>query len=284
VIITGVAALSLGIVGGLVGGSGDDTPRTAQPTAKPTAVTSDTSFPNADTSGVPTGTRLTAVNGDMTITRAGTVVEGKSINGCITVNAADVIIRKSKVLCSGRAIYNNSTSLLVEDSEISCNGTLGGTGLTPRNFTARRINIYACENVIWAQSDVVIEDSYIHGPIDYNPATDPHTDAVQIPSDAKGIKIIHNTIYGNYVNQASFGNSAITIGERTSDVLIDRNLLAGGGYTVYCNESGPGTNFRITNNHFSRKFVDTVGGFGPWVECDDETRSGNVYHETGQPV
>jgi len=235
---------------------------------------------------VPAGTNLTTQNGNMTISSAGTVVEKKLINGCITVNAPNVIIRDSKILCSGMAaIYNNSTGLLVEDSEISCEGRVGGTGLTWQDFTARRINVHACENVIWAENNVVIEDSYLHDPINYDPVTDPHTDTVQIPSNATNITIRSNTIYGNYINKEDFGNSAITVGGGTSNILITQNLLAGGGYTVYCNQPGPGQNFRITDNHFSRIFVSTVGGFGPWEECKDESQvTGNVYHETGQAL
>ena len=99
------------------------------------------------------------------------------------------------------------------------------------------------------------------------------------------ITIRHNTIYGNYVNQDSFGNSAITTGAGTANILITENHLAGGGFTVYCNQSGAGNNFRITNNHFSQIFVSTVGGFGPWTECQDENQvTGNVYQETGRAL
>jgi hypothetical protein len=259
---------------------------TATPTTTPTTTTTTTQRSNTLPAGVPAGTNLTTQNGDMTINSAGTIIENKLINGCVFVNAANVIIRNSKILCSGPgAINNNSTGLLVVDSEISCNGTLGSAALGWRNFTARRINAYACENIIWAENNVVIEDSYIHDPIDYDPVTDPHTDTVQIPRGATDITIRNNTIYGNYVNQDSFGNSAITVGGGTSNILITENLLAGGGYTVYCNQPGPGNNFRITNNRFSRIFVSSVGGFGPWEECQDETQvTGNVYHETGQAL
>ena len=43
--------------------------------------------------------------------------------------------------------------------------------------------------------------------------------------------------------------------------------------------------YRLTNNRFSRIYVATVGGFGPLYQtCNDDNLSGNVYHETGQPV
>ena len=69
-----------------------------------------------------------------------------------------------------------------------------------------------------------------------------------------------------------------------TNVLIENNLLAGGGWTLYCESGGTGTNYRVINNRFSRKFGPKVGYFGPSTECSDETQSGNVYHETGRPL
>jgi hypothetical protein len=241
-------------------------------------------WPDATNTGVPPGTALTVVNGDLSITTAGTIVENKDVRGCIHVNAADVIIRKSKVSCSDLYVINNDgTNLLVEDVAVDCQGT-HHTGLAWQNYTARRVNVSGCENLIWAEHNVIIEDSYLHDPIDYDPATDPHTDGIQLPTGATNITIRHNRIYGNYVGGSNFGNSAITIGGSTSGITVDNNILAGGGYTMYCNQFGRGTNSAYTNNRFSTVFVPTVGGFGPWSECADENISGNVYHETGLPV
>ncbi|MGB3832750.1 MAG: hypothetical protein WA975_12915, partial [Mesorhizobium sp.] len=41
----------------------------------------------------PSGTTLTAYTGPMTITKAGTVIEGQIINGSLTILAPDVIIK-----------------------------------------------------------------------------------------------------------------------------------------------------------------------------------------------
>src|SRR6202000_1402521 len=109
-----------------------------------------------------------------------------------------------------------------------------------------RVDVSASENGFWAEHASTIQDSYIHDLIDYNPATDPHTDAIQMPGGATNINIVHNRVYGNYVNQDSFGSSAITSG-RLSDggetnVLIQDNLIAGGGYAMYCVQGGSGNN------------------------------------------
>jgi F5/8 type C domain len=245
-----------------------------------------TGFPNALNTGVPLGTTLEPHNGNLTVNTPGSVISDRLINGCVTVNAANVTIRRSKVVCSGpSAIWSGSTGLLVEDTEVDCNNAVGRTAITPQGYTARRVNAHSCENIFWASQNVLIEDSYIHDPIEYDRVRDPHTDSIQMPAGASNITIDHNTVYGGYVNQSNFGNSAIG-GHRLpmSNITINNNLVAGGGYTVYCPQ-GAGTNYRFTNNRFSRIFVSTVGGFGPWLDCKDEpVVSGNVYHESGSPL
>jgi hypothetical protein len=245
-----------------------------------------TGFPNALNTGVPPGTTLEPHNGNLTVNTPGAVISNRLINGCVTVNAANVTIRRSKVVCNGpSAIWSGSTGLLVEDTEVDCNNAAGRTAITPQGYTARRVNAHGCENIFWASRNVLIEDSYIHDPIPCCTATQPHTDSIQIPAGGSNINIDHNTVYGGYISQSNFGNAAIT-GHRLplTDITINNNLLAGGGYTVYCPQ-GVGSNYRITNNRFSRIFASTVGGFGPWVDCTDEPgASGNVYHESGRPL
>jgi hypothetical protein len=241
-------------------------------------------YPDASCTGVPAGTTLTTVNGNVTLNTAGEIYQNKQVNGTIIVNAPNVIIRNTKVALVNGAdtgIDSESTGLLIEDVEIDCGLQIGHTAITWQGYTAHRVNVHGCDNALWAEKNIDIEDSYIHDEIPYDPVRDPHTDGVQLPSGATNVTIKHNRIYGNYIDQSSFGNSAITNGSGESNILIQDNLLAGGGYTLYC---GPGTNFRVINNHFSRIFVSSVGGYGPWFGCDQVTASGNVIHETGQPL
>lgn len=245
-------------------------------------------YPDASCTGVPSGTTLTPFVGNMSINTAQTVVEGKDIQGCIDVHAPGVIIRKSKIACDnfGVILSHNDysgTGLLLEDVEISCNNGLG-TAVGDYNITVRRANIHSCQNGFDVDGAFLIEDSYIHGLIPYDLVTDPHVDGVQVTPVGNGVTIRHNTIDGN-----SDGNSAITT-PRVSDgiinnILIQDNLLFGGGYTLYCQQNGAGNNFRVINNHFSTKYYATVGAYAPWIDCQDEAQvTGNVYHETGQPV
>lgn len=243
-------------------------------------------YPDASNTG-PSGT-LTPVSGNVSLNTSGMVYENRDVNGCIVVNASNVTIRNVRVRCSGSSVvWSGSSNLVIEDSEVICGGAVGTTGITPGNYTLRRVEATDCENITWASNNVLIEDSYLHDPIPCCVPGDPHTDTVQVPQGASNITIRHNRIYGGYISQSNFGNAAITAsaspGTSLTNMMVDNNILAGGGYTLYC--PGADGGFSWTNNRFSRVFVNSVGGFGPYYHtCPQHTNSGNVYHETGEPV
>jgi hypothetical protein len=215
--------------------------------------------------------------------------------GCIRVRAPGVVIRKSKISCSGSAVLNydgdyTGTRLLLEDVEIDCkNGP--GTAFGEALVTVVRANIHGCENGFDMNQSITVQDSYIH---DLYEGGGSHTDGMQLAyghyeggsvvRGAQNIVIRHNTIYGVGFD-GSLGTSAI-ISNPTGDknILIENNLLAGGAYTLYCAYQGTATNYRVIGNHFSRQFSQKYGAFGASTGCSDETQSGNVDHETGQPL
>jgi hypothetical protein len=228
-------------------------------------------------------------NGDLTIGTANTVIDSRDIRGCVSVNAPGVVIRRSKITCTSflavgsRADWYSGAGLVLEAVEISCGNTNGATGVGDYNITIRRANIHSCENGFDIDGHITVEHSYIHDLIPYDPATDPHSDGAQITAVGSNISILHNTIH------VSDGTAAI-ISPKVSDglvsnVLIKDNLMAGGSYTLYCQQGGSGNNYRVIDNHFSTLLYPAVGEYGAWVECEDEVQvSGNVYHETGLPV
>ena len=253
-------------------------------------------FPGEDNTGVPPGTTLSAYTGPEKITTPNTVVDGKIV-GCIEVSAPGVVIRNSKISCNGFVAVASfdgayvGTPLLLEDSEIDCQNT-SGTGISSANITARRLNVHGCENGFSISQNVTVEDSYIH---DMYNSSEAHTDGIQMDtghfvngqlvSGVVNITIRHNTIYGMGAD-GSFGTSAIIDHSfaANTNILIDSNLLAGGAVALYCSIGFTGTNYVVTNNHFSTKFKSTVGYYGISSDCSDQTQSGNVIHQTGKPV
>jgi hypothetical protein len=263
---------------------------TPEPTPTPTP-TPTGSFPDASNTGVPIGTTLTAYTGPASITTPGTVIDGKTITGEIDIDAPDVTIRDSKINGVVRVWDDTTNSLLLEDTEIDCGG--GNTAIGEANYTVRRANIHGCENGFDMNQNIDVEDSYIHGL-----AIVGHDDGIQFAyghfenghevDGVRNLRIVHNTIFGHDDSlssaDGSFGTSAI-IGNtaRADDVLVQGNLMAGGAYTIYC-LAGPSTNYRVLDNHFSTRYTPSVGFYGPSAECFDDTQSGNVIDETGQPI
>jgi hypothetical protein len=267
---------------------------TSTPTPTPTQPAA-TGFPDASNTGVPAGTVLTAYTGPTTITQPGTVIDGKTL-GCIEVEATGVVIRNSRLECANPGTYvvsvddrtSTSTVVTIEDSEIDCkNGP--GTALGEADMTVRRSNIHGCENGFDANQNITVEDSYIH---DLWNSGESHTDGIQLAGHWNGsgyvtgalnITIRHNTIFGVGYD-GTLGTSAI-ISNRSGDVnvLVADNLLGGGAFTLYCT-GGHGTNFKATGNHFTKRFGQHYGAYGPSDGCSDESLSGNVDHETGQPI
>lgn len=197
-----------------------------------------------------------------------------------------MVIKNSKITCTEYFAVRvdddvaGGTALTIEDTEIDCQGS-EATGLVDADITARRLNIHGCANGLSVSHNVLLEDSYIH---DLTCCTDNHPDGVQFSGqDASDLTFRHNTIYGQN-NDGSPGNASIISSPSSSNILIENNLFAGGGFTLYCSDPGQGANYRVFNNHFSTRFYPKVGTFGPSIECSDKIQSGNVYHETGRPL
>jgi hypothetical protein len=217
------------------------------------------------------------------------VLQNQSRSGCVIVNADNVTIRNYEIRnCRGWSINqidSGDTGLLVEDVLIECSHSTGDAGITNQNYIFRRNEVLGCENLVWCTRNCVIEGNYLHDPIPYDPVTDPHTDSIQTPAGGGDIRVVHNRVYGGFLNQSNFGNSAATFPHTAgvTNVLVHDNIFAGGGYTLYCPGNDGG--FTWTSNRFSRTLVSTVGGFGPiYSTCWQHTHSGNVYHETGAPI
>jgi hypothetical protein len=266
-------------------------------------------YPDASCTGIPAGTSLTLINGDMTISTPNTVIDSKEIHGCVTVTAPGVIIRKSKIYCTSASpdvvsspdgAYDG-TALLVEDSDVSCSSTPNnvasggpGTAFGDTHIVVHRTNIHGCENGFDIDADVTVTDSYIH---DLWNSADSHTDGIQFASGhyvsasnhsiingALNVTITHNTIFSRGYDGTDTTSAIISNRGGDNTVLIQANLLAGGAYTLYCEQNATGTNYRVINNHFSTKYHPTVGAYGMSTDCSDEVQSGNVVHETGQAV
>lgn len=219
-------------------------------------------FPDGTNSGVPAGTPLTVVNGNVSLNTAGQTYANREVHGCLEVHAANVTIINTKILANGcfYGVRNFSTGLVIRSSEITC-GDSGGTGITMANYSLFRVNIHGCENGLNISDvgNVVMQDSWVHD-LFFGPGA--HTDGAQFGQGASTITFNHNTI-----DTLKAGNSAIIMWDegdpQNTNVSLTTNLFNGGGFTLYCprqNSSG----VRILNNRFGDGFTyDYANGCTP---------------------
>jgi hypothetical protein len=220
-------------------------------------------WPDASNTGVPAGTVLTPA-GAMTIDTAGTVIDARAVTGSITVNAPNVTIRRSRIDSDGfDAIRNNSTGLVVEDSEIvdTDGGLMCHNAIRASNYTVQRTEISGCENGAHINSNVVYRDNYVHDlaapgtGTSQHPDGSPHTDGIQFGAGSN-TQVIHNWI--DPIPEGRNGTSAIimqTSGTPNSDVRIEDNYLdaRGTSYAVYAPRSHT-SNVFINRNRMLRGY------------------------------
>ncbi|NUP76484.1 MAG: hypothetical protein HOV96_02920 [Nonomuraea sp.] len=250
------------------------------------------SWPGPDDTGVPKGLALRK-SGSIRVTKNGTVIEGVEVTGYITVEADDVTIRNTRVRGTkgwwGILQREGRTGLTVEDTEVFGNGrqrTQFGILNQGKMITVRRVDIHTISNGILTQQGLV-EDSYVHDPKYYS---GDHTDMIMStgpPAPGTELIIRHNTVI-NTLDQtgaiALFQDFGVV-----KDVTVERNLLAGGGWSLYAGAGVKGTssNIKVIDNVFSRKVWPKGGSAGP-VSYWDKDGPGNRWHgntwETGETV
>ena len=254
-------------------------------------------YPDASCTGVPAGTTLTPSAGTLIVTTNDSTVDGLDVSGSIVIrNATGVTIKNSKtegIVIEGDALNLANPRLTIRDVEIQCPGASGDKGVQAsnvpggfgdhaRNFTAIRVNVHACEDAFFVDDNFTVQDSYIH---DLTDCPTCHNDGFQIFGETNGQNILvqHNRIYAIDTSGLQF-NQTVSPPPTFSNVDVTENLMAGGGFTLYCPQVTP-TDFNVTNNAFSTIFFPTVGGFLPSTECaDDENWSGNFVYETSAPL
>ncbi|GAA3110439.1 hypothetical protein GCM10017600_77820 [Streptosporangium carneum] len=227
------------------------------------------------------------------ITKDGTVIDGKDIKGDIVVIADNVTIRNSRIQGGGWwAILQRKEArgLKVENSEI-----YGGGG-EPLEFailnyggdiTVRGNNIHSMMSAVQT-SHGLIEKNYIHDPHEF-----PGSHVTLIASNEGSPIGLPLTIRNNTLLNPLEQNSCVSVYQDfglNHDVLVENNLMAGGGYVMYGGKGKYGTpyNIKFINNVISRRYFPK-GGYWGWLATWDERGkgnefSGNVWEETGKSV
>lgn len=254
--------------------------------AKPSAC----GYPDASNTGVGVGANLVK-SGCITARTAGQVIQNVFIDGCsISVEAPNVTIRNVKMSQSAvdsfAIIVRPGASARIENVEIAgLNKGIGSVqyailSQTSSSVIVDRANLYQCADCIQGEN-MTITNSYIH---DMANPPGAHVDGFQCNSSC-GSTLRHNTIFNEWGQTAAIAFFADFGTPRNS--IVEDNLLAGGGYTVYGgtdNASG----IRIINNRFARQFSSKSGQYGHGTAfnrtANGNTWSGNTWDDTGSTV
>lgn len=270
-------------------------PGSSTATAKPTATAQPpmTGFPNASNTGVPAGTVLEVVNGDKTFDVDNQVITGQEFRGFVTVTARNVTFRNS--IFRGRATTSNGALLntepgsgtVIESSEfVPSNPSATLDGLWTKNTSIFRSNIHRAVDGVKANSNTLIQDSYIHDMTWF--ASDPnqgggptHNDGVQSFGGESNVTLRHNTID---MSTTKNGNAALQ--SSASNTRVENNLLDGGGCTLNFNHvvtGGQLTGLAVVNNRFGRNsFFKCPILLSTQSILSQNT--GNVWNDTGEPI
>ena len=284
---TGAAAVAvLTLLASACGSSGEDPERTPAPVAQDQPALcmpkpSDCGFPDATNTGVPPGTELTRVDGDVVLDEPGMTYSGVELHGAIQVVADDVTIEKVRIVSD--AYYPIRTfgdrqpkDTVIRDVEIDMQGQDEGKGIAFNDYTATRVWFHNGLDCAHAGSNVVITDSFCDLP-KLKRGSAAHADGFQ-SDGGRNLVFRHNT-----VRNPNGQTAAILMSTNTAPidkVVVDGNLLSGGGYTVYCGttDGAVATRMTYTNNIVSREFFPRGGFYGPATGCDDvDVEHGNRF-------
>jgi hypothetical protein len=255
-------------------------------------------FPDATSTGVPTGTALRSVPGQVTsgpgwhfnpeggyvmVTAPDTVLSGLSISCTLEIDASDVTVQDVQIVTGGNfgISLRHTTGVTIENSTIS-----------GRNLTSGRVNS-AIDDVYGDSTGIVIKNNDISqfrtgvqvstGLIVGNYIHDPgyihgdHTNGIYVAGTTKPLTIYGNTIFNN-LGQTDDINLAPTSRQDVANKMVVDNLLAGGGYSIYGGGARQDrtSNIVIKDNEFGRLYYRKGGQYGPAAYFNPR-QAGNVW-------
>ncbi len=262
-------------------------------------------FPDATNTGVPAGVTLRSVpaevssgpgwtsnsQGDVEVSGDGAVFEGYSVHGYVDVTGSGVTIKDDAISNSGNDITGdgvnltgNPSNVTIEDNTISSPyGSHGENGVFAgiKDITGEAMGTRVLANNIADASTGVqlyiglVEDNYIHD--ETLASAGSHLNGTTSNGSTVPLTIQHNTVF-NPNGQTDAVSLFEDFGPE-ANVVINDNLLAGGGYVVYGgqNPGGPQAyNIRITNNRFSTIYYRQSGYYG-YITAFNPNAPGNVW-------
>jgi hypothetical protein len=256
-------------------------------------------FPDATNTGVPTGTALRSVPGQVSsgpgwyyktadhaviVNVNGTVLSDLYIPYNLTIDASDVTVRDVRVVTGGYfgVSVRHTTRVTIEDSTISGQNLTSGrvdsaiddvygdsTGLVIKNNNISQFRTGVQISTGLVADNYIHDPGYIHGD---------HTNGILADKPAGSLTIYGNTIFNDLGQTDDISLDSSRSGQDVANKIVVDNLLAGGGYPIYGGDSkgNPTSNIVIVDNEFGQLYYPRSGQFGP-VAYFDPSGTGNVW-------
>lgn len=279
IVLAGTAVLAVGVMVGELTGR-DEQAGTAPHSASPTQTAPPPPSPGdgtvgagPDTTGVPEGTALVP-HAPGTVQEDGLVLDGVLVLGDLELVGRGQVLRNSRV--EGHVVTRGD-DVTIEDSEVGALSVAGSAGAV-----ARRVEVFGnlgddgihvTSDGAARTTDVLIEGCWVHSP---QVEPDSHYDGIQVRG-VDGLTLRGSTLdLGQWMDRH---NAAVFLEDANggnTDVLVERNVINGGGYSVYV----AGQGVRFVDNRFGR---DANWGL-LYPEHPPFEESGSVWADDGAPV
>lgn len=265
-------------------------------------------WPGPASTGYPDGQVFSkTVSGGLVITADNTVIDGYKISGGVQVRAQNVTIKNSWITNNaGGANGSGVVNINPGYSATIDRNLLDGQNATHTCIWHEGKSMVATGNECIGANDGIfswaskvgvdgtgdnfrIENNWLHAFT--TSAANGHVDGYQTEGAKNGV-IRHNTID---VSESQTSAISIWNSRKSADnIVVDNNLLTGGGFTVYAEDYSPSeaspaggysvTNISFTNNRFSTVHYSCIGYWGVWfprgAPTDGWKRTGNVVLES----
>jgi Bacterial Ig domain/Bacterial Ig-like domain len=250
----------------------------------------------ANTGWQPTGVILASYSGTLKVTTAGTVIDGKDINGSFTVDAPNVTIKRSRIK-AGNTDYGfvatpKATNLLVEDTEIT-SATPGGCDRAVftqgGSCTFRRVLARGTRRGYAPGSNTLLDSCYYGDNVNN---TDAHTSAVGAWGGLKNFTMKNCNFSTAPGTNASSACSFYPESAANTGILLDGCLFdTGGGYALYVGYTPPQeqpNQITVQNCWFGVRYNPNCGQYAPVSNAHGGLQAGggswtnNRWHAPGQ--
>jgi hypothetical protein len=269
-------------------------------------------FPDATNTGVPGTVKLRKVpaqvskgkgwaydpRGWVEVYGNGAVLSGLYIPYNLDISASNVTIKNVKVVENGDGFgisLRHTRNVIIEHSDVFSPYASGPNRLQvaikdvygdSRGTTVEYDNIWHSATAVQLSEGRIV-NNYIH---DLSYASGDHVNGITSDAgDRAGLTIEHNTVF-NPKGQTDAIGLFEDFGQQF-DCLIENNLIAGGGYTLYGGANPGGqkpANIVIIGNRFGRIYYHKGGYYGPATAVassgSGDVWRGNIWDDTGKPV